>query len=628
LSTLTPVGVIVNSVLRSMPRTRLVAVCLVGLLLMGCAGSSQTQKSSSAPPSFPDDYRRVVAPSFPVLDAKGNPISNPFYGGFNAPRPQFVDIDGDDDPDLFVQERPGQVAFFEHVTEGDSSRLVWRTDHYRDLDIGEWYRFADLDQDGVPDLLTEQPYSHIRAYRNVGTATAPEFELFTDTLRTVTGEPIFSDRQNIPNVTDLGCNGKLDLFLGRLDGTITRYEAARDSAGMPKFAHVTDNFEGIKIVGGTGKKGPSLHGANTLTFADVDGDGDSDLFWGDFFEPGLLLIENTGSCSNPILSGQPERFPPQNPILTSGYNAPALTDWTGNGEIDLFVGVLGGSSNANTSLADNFYFYENTGDGYRLRTKQFVGGLDVGSESTVALGDLDGDGRTDALMANKIDPDEGATSLVYPLTHTGSKGTNLRKQEPLSLPNAYRYAPALGDLTDDGADDLILGTWQGNLSYYRNEGDGTFTAVDGPLEGLSGGTNVVPALGDLTGDGRPDLVLGTASGTVTLHRNTGSASSPSFAQSADTLATVDSRAAPTLHDVDGDGVLDLLLGTKTKLSLLRNEGTPEDPDFAAPTPVDLEGVPRHATPAVGDLNGDGQPELVVGGQRGGLVLFQPRSNRE
>jgi len=604
-----------------MPRTLFVAATFVGLLLMGCAGSSQTQTTASSA-SFPGDYRRVVVPSFPVLDAKGTPISNPFYGGFNAPRPQFVDIDGDDDPDLFVQERPGQVAFFEHVTEGDSSRLVWRTDNYKDLDIGEWYRFADLDQDGVVDLLTEQPYSHIRAYRNVGTATNAEFELFTDTLRTPTGKPIFSDRQNIPNVTDLGCNGKLDLFLGKLDGTITRYEAAKDSAGMPVFAHVTDDFEGIKIVGGTGEKGPSLHGANTLTFADVDGDGDSDLFWGDFFEPGLLLIENTGSCSNPILSGEPERFPLQNPILTSGYNAPALTDWTGNGEIDLFVGVLGGSSDANTSLADNFYFYENTGDRYRLRTKQFVGGLDVGSESTVAVGDLDGDGRTDALVANKIDPDKGATSLVHPLIHVGPEGKKLRKQEPLNLPDAYHYAPALGDLTGDGADDLILGTWQGNLSYYRNEGDGTFTPVDGPLKGLSGGTNVVPALGDLSGDGRPDLVLGTAGGTVTLHRNTGSASSPSFAQTPDTLATVDSRAAPTLHDIDGDGTLDLLIGAEKSLSLLRNEGTPQRPNFAAPTPVDLKGVPRHATPAIGDLDDDGQSELVMGGQRGGLVLFQ------
>ena len=41
-----------------------------------------------------------------------------------------------------------------------------------------------------------------------------------------------------------------------------------------------------------------LHGANTLAFADVDGKGVLDLFWGDFFEQGLLRFENTGTCAN------------------------------------------------------------------------------------------------------------------------------------------------------------------------------------------------------------------------------------------------------------------------------------------------------------------------------------------
>ncbi len=601
----------------------ILAVLCVGTLLVACTGASEGGDPQPSEPAFPDDYRRVVAPSFSVQDADGNPISNPFYGGFNTPRPQWVDIDGDGDDDLFVQETSDQLTFFEHVTEGDSSRLVWRTDTYQDLPIGEWFRFADLDQDGAPDLLTEQPYSHLRAYRNTGTATDPSFELFTDTMRTPAGEAIFSDRQNIPNVTDVDCDGQLDLFLGRLDGTITRYEAAADSAGMPRFAHVTDEFEGIEIVNQQMKG--IRHGANTLTFADIDADDDPDLFWGDFFEPGLLLIENTGACGNPVLSGEPTPFPPSNPLETSGYNAPALTDWTENGRLDLIVGVLGGSSNANTSLADNFYFYENQADGYQLRTKQFVGGLDVGSESAAAVGDLDGDGTTDVLAANKIEPTEGATSRVYRLSRRSSGSSPAYQRDGhLDLPSAYHYAPALGDLTGDGAADLLLGTWKGRIAYHRNQGDGTFAAVDESVVDLSGARHATPALGDLTGDGLLDLVVGTADGALHVYRNTGSRPEPAFERVSDVLTdvSVGTRSAPALHDVDGDGTLDLIVGAEEKLVVLRNEGTPSAPSFASPSPISVDGISRLAHPAVGDLNGNGQAELLLGIERGGLILLQ------
>ena len=594
------------------------ALCLT---MLGCTGASQSGGETA--PRFPADYQRVVTPDIAVQDSAGRSIANPFYGGLNTPRPQFVDIDGDGDEDLFLQERSGKIAFFERVTEGDTSRLVWRSDDYQGLDVGEWFRFADLDQDGAPDLLAEQPYSHIRAYRNVGTETDPQFELFSDSVRTPEGTAIFSDRQNIPNVTDIDCDGQLDLFLGRLDGTITRYEAAADTAGMPQFAHVTDDFEGIEIVN---QQIGVRHGANTLTFADVNDDDAPDLFWGDFFESGLLLIENTGACGDPSLSGEPQPFPPNDPLQTSGYNAPALTDWTGNGELDLFVGVLGGSQDANASLAENFYFYENTGTEYRLRTRQFVGGVDVGSESDVAVGDLNGDGTLDLLLANKIDPKRGETSVVYRLSNEGTSTAPVyRRDGALDLPSAYHYAPALGDLTGDGTADLLLGTWKGRIAYHRNQGNGTFEPVDEALLEVSGESHVVPALGDLTGNGRPDLVVGTGGGTLQFYRNTGSAAEPSFTRDPDLLADVDvgARAAPEIRDLNGDGVRDLLVGAQEGLFVLENEGTPSDPSFGDTTRVQREGIPRLATPVMDDLDGDGRLDLVMGSERGGLVLLQP-----
>src|SRR5690606_32272695 len=127
----------------------------------------------------------------------------------------------------------------------------------------------DIDRDGDPDLLAEEPYSYIRVYRNDGPPGSPRFTLAADSLRDDQGQPIFSDRQNIPNVADIDCDGLPDLFLGRVEGTVTRFEAVEAAPGeAPRFRHVTDRFEGIEIIGQIG----SLHGANSMFFADVDGD--------------------------------------------------------------------------------------------------------------------------------------------------------------------------------------------------------------------------------------------------------------------------------------------------------------------------------------------------------------------
>jgi hypothetical protein len=163
--------------------------------------------------------------------------------------------------------------------------------------------------------------------------------------------------------------------------------------------------------------------------------------------------------------------------------------------------------------------------------------------------------------------------------------------------------------------DLVLGTWKGRVSYHRNDGDGTFTVAQESLVEVPGGRHATPALGDLTGNGRLDLVVGAADGSLHFYRNTGSASTPSFEHVPGVLKdrSLGSRSAPALHDVDGDGTLDLVVGTEEELVVLQNTGTPSGPSFdRAPEPVSVEGMLRLAHPSVGDLNGDGRPEVVPG----------------
>src|SRR5690606_16616191 len=82
----------------------------------------------------------------------------------------------------------------------------------------------------------------------------------------------------------------------------------------------------------------------SMFFADHDGDGDLDLYWGDFFEPGVLFIENTGTCHSPALRAMPVPLMADgDTIATSGFNAPYLADIDADGRLDRPRGVRGGA---------------------------------------------------------------------------------------------------------------------------------------------------------------------------------------------------------------------------------------------------------------------------------------------
>lgn len=660
----------VPSLLGTLPLVLLGTLVLMALMT-GC-GPSETVLSPgsdvdglTATDVLPS-HRIVTGPQ--VLKADGTPYDHPFLGGLNVPRPQLVDVDGDGDADLFLQEYTGSVMFFENV--GDE-RYEFRSAEYQGLDVGEWYRFVDLDSDGDFDLLAEQPYSYIRYYRNEGTPQEPRFVPAVDTLRDVNGEAIYSDRQNIPNATDIDCDGRTDLFLGRLDGTITRYEAVDDS-DEPVFRVVTDRFEDIEIVAQFGQPGnttpamPNIpngsglpgngpspeamipdfplraarsaaeaaspssvarHGANTMTFADIDGDGDMDLFWGDFFEPSLLFIENTGSCESPSLRGEPEPYPPPDPIVSSGYNAPAFGDVDLDGDADLLVGVLGGAFNPNLTTHSNLYYYEQLEDGrFTLRTRRFLDQIDVGSESYPRLADLDGDGDVDLFLANKISSEDSQTSVLLRYEHTAD---GLRMRDSLRLIPSYHYAPEFADLDGDGDLDMLLGTWNDGVALYHNKGTPTeprLELVEESYIELTRGSHTTPDLVDIDNDGDLDLFIGETSGTINFYENTGTASEARFELVSDEFEGIDvgRRSVPRFIDVDADGDQDMIVGSETEgLVLFKNTGSPEAPVFQRHGPLAID-VPPLAVPEFGDVDGDGRDELLVGGLGGGLYLFDDR----
>ncbi|MEZ4414320.1 MAG: VCBS repeat-containing protein [Gemmatimonadota bacterium] len=594
------------------------------LFLSGCGGGAPGAAVRPIPsgplPGAEDAWVRVVD-AFPVRDGLGELIAHPFLGGFDVPRPQLADLDGDGDLDLFVQERTDELMFFENIGSATTPQFAWRSDRFQDISVGEWTRFGDFDNDGDLDLLTELPYSYLRYYVNEGTATAPRFRMHADSLRDPAGEPIFSDRQNIPSLADIDCDGVLDLFLGRVDGTVRRYE--QESDAPLSFRLMADRFEDISIVAQIG----SRHGANSMAFADLDEDGDLDLIWGDFFEPGLLFIENTGTCQSPVLRSEPIPLPAQDTVSTSGYNVPVPVDLDADGDLDLLMGVLGGAFNPSRTAAANLYFYERTERGLTLRTRQYLTQIDVGSESTTALADDDGDGDLDLFVGNKLDASASDRSKLYRFENVGtSSRPSFQVSDTLDLGAHYHLIPTFADLDADGDLDLVVGTWRDGVQWYRNDGTRTepdYVTPDTAIATLTRGSNATPALGDVDGDGDLDLMVGESSGELNYYRNEGTPAEPRFTLVSDRFGEIDvgRRSFPVLMDRDGDGDVDLLLGAEDgAVRLFENIGGErfvEDPDFK------LQFTP-FSTPTLGDLDGDGREELITGGLSGGVFLYRRR----
>ena len=579
-------------------------------------------------------FERTVAP-FEVIGPDGRPISLPFLGGLDVPRPQFVDIDNDGDPDLFVQEYANTLWYFENVGSSTAPRFEWRSDRYQDLDIGEWYRFVDLNGDGLVDLLTESPISHIRHYRNTGEKGRPAFTLIGE-LRDATGAPMFMDRQNIPAIADLDCDGRLDMLVGRVEGVVDRYEATAPNAEA--FALVEERYEGIEIIGTIGGGGsfgmPSLwHGANALALADFDADGDQDLFWGDFFEPAVLLIENISrTCSSPSFQVDPIVLPFARDVLTSGYNTPAPVDLDGDGDLDFLMGVIGGAFNPIKTAQDNFIFWERVAkDRFEVRTRRFLDGLDLGSDAAPVFADIDGDGDLDLIVGSKIDPGTTGHPALHIYRNDGSRtAPRFGAPQTLRLAEAFNQAPAFGDLDGDGDLDLILGTWNQDMLYFRNEGTAREPrwvqdeklSINPPRA-----SHLMPALADLDADGDLDLIAGQANGAMLYYRNTGSPKSPRFVLVSDRLDDIKAgrRSAPALADVDDDGLIDLVIGQENAgpLVVYRNVGSRTAPRFA-PHAAPWLGfrLPPASVPAFADVTGDGVADLAVGTTSGGIRFYQ------
>jgi Bacterial Ig-like domain (group 3)/FG-GAP-like repeat len=472
---------------------------------------------------------------------------------------------------------------------------------------------ADLDGDGYPDLLVQAAYSNsqitpITVYHNNGDGT------FTAGVTVLSGVSVFGFTAD-----DVNGDGKVDLVVAT---------ASNQLLVLPGNGHGT--------FGSTINSSLPSSGAYLAT-GDFNGDGNKDVVVGD----AIMLGDGTGSFTAAPSS-----------ITTTSIGAPVVGDWNKDGKEDLAFmssGIAGGMVS----------IYLGNGDGTFTAGSTYAA---IGNAYYLGASDLDGDGNLDifvgqanggyfgrdwnvsefqALMGRGDGSFSGAQAYpnggydgpasapdaftaadfhgkgykdVLMLTNTGLELlTNNGKvaftpSSPVSGTVPVEVAAA--DINGDGNSDAIFAESNSgsyDIAVALGNGDGTFQAET---------TTAVPALperlvvGDFNGDGKPDVV--TASGVsvyLLLNLGNGTLGPP---------ALISTEANPVTGAVTAslrnNGKLDLVLTEATlfnattagAVGVLLGNG---DGTFQPEADTTLNLLPL--TVAVGDMNNDGIPDLVV-----------------
>ncbi len=255
-------------------------------------------------------------------------------------------------------------------------------------------------------------------------------------------------------------------------------------------------------------------------------------------------------------------------------------------------------------------------------------GVNAGLDSSTAFADLDGDGDLDALIGETLG------SLSY-FENTGTAETPIFTQRsgaanPFNgVDVGYRSSPTFADLDGDGDLDAVVGANDGVLNYFENTGTAVspvFTQLTGaanPFNGADVGGFSKPTFADLDSDGDLDAVVGELDGALFYFENIGTALAPAFVERAGASNPFDgvdvgSQSSPTLADLDGDGDLDAIIGAGDgTLRYFENTGTDVAPTFTPQTgtanPFNDVPASGNSSPALADLDNDGDLDAVVGG---------------
>ncbi|TXI14950.1 MAG: hypothetical protein E6Q66_05415, partial [Pedobacter sp.] len=487
-----------------------------------------------------------------------------------------------------------------------------------------WIAVGDLNKDNKPDLVVDNDGdAGLYILQNISTVGSISFSI----TATLSGSS----------------SGQEEIVLGDFDGDSNLDIAVtNNSSNLISFFRNTFSVTGtisfpstasITFTSGGGPFGVSL--------GDVDGDGKLDLAVVNSSSNTLSVLKNgsTGigsfSFSNRInyTTGSTPKY-----LVVGDMNADGkpdiATENNGSGTISLFRNIAtvappvitsfapkSGSistsvtitgQNFNSIAANNIVFFGSTqavvtGASSTSLTVTVPYGANYQYISVTNLSN-----QTVPYLASNL---TGYSATPFVVTYSPTGDNSFRAKSTLSA-GLTPTCVIIFDLNRDSKPDLVVGNSNNTVSIFQNATTSGATATTFgtaiSLSGVAGSVSSSVVVGDVDGDGLPDVVLvNSGSGVVSIFRNVSAGGAISFTTQALSFSTGTSPSAIAMADLDGDGRLDLAVANSGSgnVFLFRNQSVSGTMAFASAQTLTVGTTPRSL--AVGDFDQDSRIDLVV-----------------
>ena len=223
-------------------------------------------------------------------------------------------------------------------------------------------------------------------------------------------------------------------------------------------------------------------------------------------------------------------------LFLGSTTSPVFADVDGDGDSDLVVGLHDGTLKYYRRNASNspILFTELT------KSDNPFNGVDVGTDATPEFADINGDNKLDLVLGARdgtlryfLNESASGSITFTPKTTASDNPFN-------SIDVEYNSAPIFVDIDGDSDLDLVVGEYDGNLNFFLNESTNSSivftpkTNTSNPFNSIDIGYKSIPRFADINKDNKLDLVLGETNGTLKYYLNESANGSISFTEKTST----------------------------------------------------------------------------------------------